>query len=183
MEGLKSHIVVTRLGDYWVTQDQARTIAKTLGTAKFITLEGSMISTYSIDGILTPEQYKDNARQRSKHWKCQHGNIHGATEFCRCGHALASPTPRVELDISDEQKAINAARARATSEYIRERLGSGKKHELKDSAKREAYVERRAAEILATAAPDDAGSPAESNTAENPPHKKERRKAPQNATK
>lgn len=155
MEGSKTHVVVTRLGDYWVTQENARKVAEALGSAKFVTLEGSMISAYSIDGILTPEQYKDNARQRNKHWKCPHGNIHGALEFCSCGKALASPAPRAELDISDEQKELNAARARATSEYIRKHLGSDRQA-LKDAAKREAYVDRRVTEILASNAQDRA---------------------------
>lgn len=149
MEGQKNHVVVTRLGDYWVTQAEARKIGAALGSAKFITLEGSMISAYSIDGILTPEQYKDNARQRGKHWKCPHGNIHGALEFCSCGKALASPAPRAELDISDEQKEINAAKSQAISEYIRKHLGSDRQA-LKDVARREAYVEQRSKEIIAS---------------------------------
>lgn len=163
VEGEKTHVVVTRLGDYWVTQDQARKIAESLGASKFITLEGSMISTYSIDGILTPEQYKTNASQRGRSWRCKYGNVHAAAESCRCSIALNPPKkPAGEIDISPELKAERAARAKAIVEYTRKNFGNPSA--LKDKAAREQYVDQRTAEILAEAAQDDAGEPAAANT-------------------
>lgn len=182
MEAEKTHVVVTRIGDYWVTQAQAHAVAKSLSGSKYITLEGSMMSVYSIDGIVTAEQYKLNSTLRNKPWRCKYGNVHSSTEPCRCGVALASPAPRLELDISDDQKLRNRARSRATSEYIRNNLGTNSAA-LKDSAAREAFVVKRTAEILASPTQDDAGSIAGSKRHENSTNKKRTHRAPQNAKK
>lgn len=182
MEGQKTHVVVTRIGDYWVTQAQARTVAEGLNGSKYITLEGSMISVYSIDAIVTAEQYKLNSAQRGKSWRCRYGNVHTANEPCRCGIALASPTPPRELDISDDQKLRNIARTRATSEYIRANLGTNTAA-LKDTAARDKYVADRTPQILATLALDEAGELVDLKANENAPNKKDARRAPQKRSK
>lgn len=184
MEGTqKSHVLVTKVGDYWVTQAEAKAIAEALNQSKYITIEGSMISTFSIDAIVTGEQYKANSKQRNRPWRCKYGSLHTATEPCRCSIALAPPPEPVgELDISPELKAQNAARAQAMREYLRKHLGKDNA-KLKDTKARDKFVERRTAEILAEQAEAASKTLDGANEDENATDKNETHTEPQNASK
>ncbi len=178
----KDAVLVTKLGDYWLTQAEARAVALALGESKYITIEGSMISTFSIDGIVTAEQYKLAAKQRGRSWKCAHGGVHVGNDPCRCSIQLAPPRQPVGyIEMSPEAKLEADARSQALREYMRKNLKDPVA--LKDREAREKFVTKRVTVILAEQAQTtlDVPSPAESH--ENSSDKKEAHTEPQNASK
>ena len=148
MEGKEKVVLVTQVRDFWITPDEARKVCTALANkTAYITIHENVIAANSVRGVLQPKDYTDNAKQRHQSWVCKHGNVHKFDESCGCARPLAAPQPPIELDISEHEKQVRAARAQAMREYVGRAL-KGDRKLLKDAAHRDQWVETRTAEIL-----------------------------------
>lgn len=84
----KTHVLVTRLGDFWVKHERGLKIMgiKQQDPQASFELDGSFISANAIDGLLTAEQYNELQIKRRGGWQCKYGYWH--EKFNQCAHHM-----------------------------------------------------------------------------------------------
>lgn len=80
----KTMVAVTKLGDFWVSVEQAQKImqAKEHEPDSIINLEGCFIGCRNIDGILTAEKYDELNCKRRGAWQCGYHHWHERYQPC-----------------------------------------------------------------------------------------------------
>ncbi len=80
----KTQVVVTRLGDYWITPAQALVIIQTLEISpnSHIDFDGTIIRCSAIDGVMKPEDYQTYNLKRSGGWQCKYQKWHDRNQQC-----------------------------------------------------------------------------------------------------
>lgn len=83
----KTMVVVTKLGDFWVTPEQAKKImvVKEHDPSASIDLEGNQIACHTIDGVVTPETYEKLNYKRRGGWQCKYQHWHERNQQCAHG--------------------------------------------------------------------------------------------------
>lgn len=81
-------VVVSRVGDYWVTDEQAQRIAAVLESGKkgMIKLDGNFIAINSIDGVVNASAYEVLNNKRRGAWQCKYQHWHDRGD--KCAHYL-----------------------------------------------------------------------------------------------
>lgn len=149
-------VLVSKTGDFLLTKDEAREVAVKISEGyRNIALQGSVLATHSIDGILPYDRYRDSARIKNRGFICLHENFHRANEQCACSRLQAIDKNK-QIDAKAKPTTEEEARGTAAREYIRENLKNPEA--LKDADAREAFVKKRTAEILAENASDAPGA-------------------------
>lgn len=150
-------VLVSKTGDFLLTKDEAREVAVKISEGyRNIALQGSVLATHSIDGILPYDRYRDSARIKNRGFICLHENFHRANEQCACSRLQAIDKSK-QIEAKVQPTTEEEARGTAAREYIRENLKNPEA--LKDADAREAFVKKRTAEILAENASDAPGVP------------------------
>lgn len=82
----KTMVLVSKLGDFWVTPDQGKEIIAWKKGDPFgsLDIDGSMISCQSIDGLLTAAQYEIYNKKKNGYWQCRYEYWH--ERFQQCAH-------------------------------------------------------------------------------------------------
>lgn len=83
----KTSIVVTRIGDFWVTPEQGANVMKVQQEDPNgnIMIENNLISCRSIDGVLTANKYAELNYKRRGGWQCRYGFWHERNQECAHG--------------------------------------------------------------------------------------------------
>jgi hypothetical protein len=83
----KTMVVVSRLGDFWVTPDQGKNVmqVKKSDPSGSLELDGNLIGCSTIDGVLHAEQYDSLNMKRRGGWQCKYQNWHERGQ--QCAHA------------------------------------------------------------------------------------------------
>ena len=83
----KTMVLVSKLGEFWITAEQARIFSEllTAETPTIVTIEGNMLSTRHVDGILTAEAYDVLNKRRTGAWQCKWKHWHDRGQ--QCAHA------------------------------------------------------------------------------------------------
>nr|DAR84133.1 MAG TPA: hypothetical protein [Caudoviricetes sp.] len=150
-------VLVSKTGDFLLTKDEAREVAVKIAEGyKNIAIQGAILATHSIDGILPYDRYRDSARIKNRGFICLHENFHRANEQCACSRLQAIDKNK-QIDAKAKPTTEEEARGTAAREYIRENLKNPEA--LKDADAREAFVKKRTAEILKENASDAPGAP------------------------
>ena len=150
-------VLVSKTGDFLLTKDEAREVAVKIAEGyKNIAIQGAILATHSIDGILPYDRYRDSARIKNRGFICLHENFHRANEQCACARLQAIDKNK-QIDAKAKPTTEEEARGTAAREYIRENLKNP--DALKDADAREAFVKKRTAEILKENASDAPGAP------------------------
>lgn len=84
----KTHVLVTRLGDFWVKLERGNAIMniKQQDPQATIEMDGSFIAANNIDGLLTAAQYNELQIKRRGGWQCKYGHWH--EKFNQCAHHM-----------------------------------------------------------------------------------------------
>lgn len=84
----KTNVLVSRLGDFWVTAEQGKKIMaiKEHDNSANIEIEGNHISCSSIDGVLTAEAYNIYNLKKRGGWQCKYQHWHERNQ--QCAHHL-----------------------------------------------------------------------------------------------
>lgn len=84
----KTMVLITRMGDFWVTPAQAENIMATRQNepAASIEIEGNTINLSGIDGALTPQKYEELNMKRRGGWQCKFQHWHERHQ--QCAHHL-----------------------------------------------------------------------------------------------
>jgi hypothetical protein len=84
----KTHVLVTRLGDFWVKLERGNAIMgiKQNDPQATIEMDGSFIAANNIDGLLTAVQYNELQIKRRGGWQCKYGYWH--EKFNQCAHHM-----------------------------------------------------------------------------------------------
>lgn len=109
----KTHVLVTRLGDFWVKQERGAKIMalKQQDPNAQFEMDGSYIVAVNIDGLLTAGEYNNLQCKRRGMWQCKYSQWHGRNEDCYCGRNLQqqrtvyTPVDERKTEMTDEQKA------------------------------------------------------------------------------
>lgn len=150
-------VLVSKTGDFLLTREEAREVAVKISEGyKNIALQGAILATHSIDGILPYDRYRDSARIKNRGFICLHENFHRANEQCACSRLQAIDKNK-QIDAKVQPTTEEEARGTAAREYIRENLKNPEA--LKDADAREAFVKKHTAEILAENASDAPEAP------------------------
>lgn len=82
----KTMVVVSRLGDFWVTEQRAKAITEILAVEPNATIDidGNYLAVRTIDGIVNPKQYGEVQAKRRGAWQCKHNYWH--EKFDKCAH-------------------------------------------------------------------------------------------------
>lgn len=80
----KNLVVVSRVGDYWVNDEQATKIRQVLdsGAKGMIEIGGSYVAIHSIDGVITAQDYDVVQKKRRGAWECKYRYWHERGEGC-----------------------------------------------------------------------------------------------------
>lgn len=80
----KTNVVVTRIGDFWVSPEQGQNVMKIQQDDPngSIVLEDNLISCRSIDGVLTAEKYAELNYKRRGGWQCKFNVWHERGQQC-----------------------------------------------------------------------------------------------------
>lgn len=80
----RNMVIVSRGGDFWITEAQAENVKKLLnGSAKgMIEIDGNYIAITSIDALLGPEQYDILNKRRRGAYQCKYGYWHERDNHC-----------------------------------------------------------------------------------------------------
>ena len=83
----KTMVVVSRLGDFWVTPKRAASIMniKQHDPGSSIELDGNLLSVASIDGVVTAETYETLNLKRRGGWQCRYQKWHERGQQCAHG--------------------------------------------------------------------------------------------------
>ena len=150
-------VLVSKTGDFLLTKDEAREVAVKISEGyKNIAIQGAILATHSIDGILPYDRYRDSARIKNRGFICLHENFHRANEQCACSRLQAIDKNK-QIDAKAQPTTEEEARGAAAREYIRENLKNPEA--LKAEYARDAFVKKRAGEILAENASDAPEAP------------------------
>ena len=150
-------VLVSKTGDFLLTREEAREVAVKISEGyKNIAIQGAILATHSIDGILPYDRYRDSARIKNRGFICLHENFHRANEQCACSRLQAIDKNK-QIEAKAKPTTEEEARGTAAREYIRENLKNP--DALKDADAREAFVKKRTAEILKENASDAPGAP------------------------
>lgn len=122
----KTHVLVTRLGDFWVNQQRGANIMQLKmrdPNAQF-EMDGSYITAPSIDGLLTAQQYAELQNKRRGMWQCKWQQWHNRNDQCFCArnaHTASAPAkPRDDRPpLTEEQRAAG----RKKMAELRKRFG------------------------------------------------------------
>lgn len=136
-------VLVSSVGDWWIDEAIARKVAEAVQKGKaFIHVEGSMIATNSIRGLLQPEKYKAQAVNYKRNWICKRGSSHTYNDNCWCKDPvtadLTKPALAEKNDLTPEQQAAKDLRALASREWISKHKPNWKK--IADKEGREKFI-------------------------------------------
>jgi hypothetical protein len=86
----KTMVVVSKLGDFWVTPERANKVmaAKTADPQASIQLDGNLLACHTIDGVVTAEQYDLLNIKRRGAWQCKHQKWHERGTTCAHGQLI-----------------------------------------------------------------------------------------------
>lgn len=86
----KTMVVVSRLGDFWVTPDRATRImdVKQADSSGSIELDGNLIGCSTIDGVVTAETYDTLNMKRRGGWQCKWKKWHERNQQCAHGQGF-----------------------------------------------------------------------------------------------
>ena len=86
----KTRVVVTRLGDYWVTPAQSETIALAMEASPngHLDFDGQIVRVSAIDGILDPPAYQELQLKKRGGWQCKYQRWHERGQGCAHGQLL-----------------------------------------------------------------------------------------------
>jgi len=109
----KTHVLVTRLGDFWVNHERGNSIMQIISRdpRAQIEFDGSYVTAQNVEGLLTAGQYHDLQCKRRGMWQCKYQQWHGRNDQCYCAqNAQRSRTQYEPVDderppMTDEQKA------------------------------------------------------------------------------
>ena len=63
---------------------------------KYIKIEGQVINTFEVIGILTPDAMEDKQRRKNGQWKCNKNTWHEKGQICSCVERKETVTAWVE---------------------------------------------------------------------------------------
>lgn len=115
----KTHVLVTRLGDFWVNQKRGTDIMaiKMRDPNAQFEMDGSFITAPSVDGLLSAKEYNDLQCKRRGMWQCKWEQWHNRNDNCFCAQnrsrVVRQPVEREKTELTDEQKAANQERLAA----------------------------------------------------------------------
>lgn len=130
----KEFVILTKAGDFYINQQQARAIGKAINEREFVTLNNAIVNTKTIDGILSWQEYQKRAQLKRLNWKCRHGAIHGWNETCRCGRQHNPPA------LPSGFKHQPTLQTEAIAEFTRKCLKTGDHEALKSKSKRLEFI-------------------------------------------
>ncbi len=83
---VKTSVVITRLGDFWVTEKTAREIASQMDDkgAKIVLESVGVVSMNQVFAVLTKEGYEAYQKKQNGEWKCEKGSWHEKFKQCDC---------------------------------------------------------------------------------------------------
>lgn len=83
---LKTSVVVTRLGNFWVTSEKAKSISTGLDDkqGKVVIENIGVIAMNQIYAVLTKEGYDTYQLKESGKWQCEKGTWHEKFSKCDC---------------------------------------------------------------------------------------------------
>lgn len=64
--------------------DQLYEAIKSPNAPKYIKIEGQVINTFEIIGVLTSDAMEERQRRKNGQWKCMKGNWHEKNRVCEC---------------------------------------------------------------------------------------------------
>jgi hypothetical protein len=112
----KTHVLVTRLGDFWVNQKRGADIMaiKMRDPNAQFEMDGSYITAPSVDGLLTAKEYNDLQCKRRGMWQCKWEQWHNRNDNCFCAQARSykprRPVEDVRTPLSPEKIEANKQR-------------------------------------------------------------------------
>ena len=114
----KTHVLVTRLGDFWVNAQRGQKIMAiaTADNAAQIEMDGTYIRAANIDGLLTTAQYGDLQNKRRGMWQCKYMQWHGRSDDCYCARNAA--VTRKQVVVVDERPPMTAEAKKAAAERL-----------------------------------------------------------------
>ena len=108
----KTHVLVTRLGDFWVNQERGSNIMAIIGRdpKAQIEFDGSFVMAQNVEGLLSASQYHDLQCKRRGMWQCKYMQWHGRNDQCYCAQNLNrtrtyAPVIDERPELTEEQKA------------------------------------------------------------------------------
>lgn len=132
---VQQRVIVTRLGNFWVTIERADKIReiKQNDPQGMVDIDGSFVAMNQVYGILTPEQYDNYNHEKQGHYKCRFGTWHSQRgDDCQCARdPRLNPQPKKPdpPEISDEQRAKNLAKMDEIRKKFKEKGIKGLKND------------------------------------------------------
>lgn len=86
----KDYIVVTRLGDFWVNKEKAKSVRSGLGDkdGKVDFEDFGTISMGQVFGVLNREGYQEYQNKQNGKWKCEKETWHDKFTKCDCSREI-----------------------------------------------------------------------------------------------
>lgn len=80
----KTVVLVTRLGDFWVTPRQGKEAMelKERDSGSTLEIDGNFVSCLAVDGVLTATAYDLLQKKRSGAWQCKYRFWHDRNQQC-----------------------------------------------------------------------------------------------------
>lgn len=118
-------VLVTSLSDFWIEDNAASVIQRAWQDQKpYLAIQGSLIATSSIKGILKPSVYKTHCVNARRNWTCSKGAGHNYNQRCDCNDLLkpkdlSQPSLNSHNERTFEQSAQEKVRAEAMKAWIK----------------------------------------------------------------
>lgn len=114
----KTHVLVTRLGDFWVSAERGAKAMqiKMQDNMAQIEMDGSYIVAANIDGLLTAAQYGDLQNKRRGLWQCGHKQWHNRNDTCYCARNAA--VTRHTVTPVDDRPPMTAEQKQAATQRL-----------------------------------------------------------------
>lgn len=117
----KTHVLVTRLGDYWVSLERGQKIMAIIqrDPNAQIEFDGSYIMARNVEGLLGAGEYHGLQCKRRGMWQCKYSEWHGRNDTCYCAQNKArermvyKPVEERKRELTPEQKERNKQRLAA----------------------------------------------------------------------
>lgn len=119
---VKEWVIVTRLGDFWVSAEKAKSIASGMDdkAGKASIDEVGIISMSQVYAVLTRKGYEVYQKKQSGKWECNKGTWHEKFSKCDCRLNVAQ-TP-IELGLTEDSREAPGP-GYAKYQEMREKMG------------------------------------------------------------
>lgn len=121
----KTHVLVTRLGDFWVNQERGNNIMAIIGRdpKAQIEFDGSFVMAQNVEGLLSASQYNDLQCKRRGMWQCKYMQARPQRPVLLRAKLLNrtrtyAPIEEERPELTDEQKAAAKQRLDAAPQVF-----------------------------------------------------------------